>query len=248
MIHASLRAIGPVVGGPAALLTAVEEAAAPGGTLLMILGASDVPEWLWEPAPEEVRAPELAARAFHHTRTPALPEVGWLAEVFRTTPGTLVTDHPLGRFGARGARAAQLLRDAPWHDYYGPGSPLQRFVEAGGRVLRLGADLDTVTLLHYAEYLAPLADKRRLDRWVAVAESDGVTIRLVSALDDADGIVDWIGEDYFAVLTREYLATGRAAQGRVGNATSELLDGRDLLAFAVPWLARHLGRDSRHEP
>ena len=45
-----------------------------------------------------------------------------------------------GRFGARGRRAQELLADAPWHDYYGPGSPLDRFCRIGGRVLRTGRE------------------------------------------------------------------------------------------------------------
>ena len=57
-----------------------------------------------------------------------------LAEVFRTTSGTFVSNHPEGRFGARGAGADALVRDVPWDDYYGPGSPLARLVERGGTV------------------------------------------------------------------------------------------------------------------
>jgi aminoglycoside N3'-acetyltransferase len=168
--------------------------------------------------------------------------VGALAEVFRTLPRTVVSDHPDGRFGARGPRAAELLADVPWDDYYGPGSPLQRFTDAGGRVLRLGADLDTVTLIHYAEYLAPLPAKRRVRRHRMVAGRHGPELRVVECLDDSDGIVEYEGEDYFAVLLREYLGSGRAASGVVGRARSELLDAADLVAFAVAWMVDNLTR------
>ena len=40
------------------------------------------------------------------------------------------------------------------------GSPLEKVVQAGGRVLMLGAPLDTVALLHYAEHVAKIPDKR----------------------------------------------------------------------------------------
>jgi aminoglycoside 3-N-acetyltransferase len=53
---------------------------------------------------------------------------------------------------------------------------------------------------------------------------------------DEDGIVDWPGEDYFAVILREYLAAGRAKQGRVGLADSELIEARDLLDFGTQWM------------
>ena len=65
------------------------------------------------------------------------------------------------------------MADQPWHDYYGPGSPLEKLCRRGGRILRLGADPDTVTALHYAEYLADLPDKRRV-RWdYVLAGEDG---------------------------------------------------------------------------
>jgi aminoglycoside N3'-acetyltransferase len=69
--------------------------------------------------------------------------------------------------------------------------------------------------------------------------------RTVECLDDSNGIVDHPGEDYFAQLLRAYLATGRAAVGRVGNATSELIDAADLVPFAVDWMANHLAGGSR---
>ena len=170
-----------------------------------------------------------------------------LAEVFRTTPGTVVSDHPEGRFGARGALAEELMAAVPWNDYYGPGSPLDRLVQHGGKVLRLGADVDTVTLLHWAESLAPIVDKRRVRRHRLVVGHDGrPTVRVVDTLDDSGGIADYDGieEDEFGVILREYLATGRAVLGRVGGADAELIEGADLVTFAVEWIVTHAaGRD-----
>jgi aminoglycoside N3'-acetyltransferase len=103
-----------------------------------------------------------AAPAFDKDRTPADPDVGVLAEVFRQLPGTLVNDHPDGRFGARGHRSAAVLQDPlPWDDYYGPGSTLERLVTAGAKILRLGADPDTVTLLHLASSHGRIRPRRR---------------------------------------------------------------------------------------
>lgn len=242
MVHASLRAIGPVDGGALGVIAALDEAVGPDGTLLMMIGVDD--PWSWvNDRPVRERAAALAdAVPFDTTATPAEPENGVLAEVFRTTPGTLVNDHPEGRFAARGARAAELIADQPWDDYYGPGSPLQRLVDAGGHVLRLGSDLDTVTLLHYAEYLVDLPTKRRVTRHRRIATPDGPVIRTVTCFDDSNGIVERPAdaEDYFATITREALQAGLAAVGPVGDATAELLPARALVAFAVDWMAHHL--------
>src|SRR5690606_31413547 len=241
MVHASLRQLGPVEGGRVSVVRAIDEALGPAGTWIMVLGASDEMAWVNE-RPEPERAALLAGtEPFDPLRTPAQEDVGWLAELFRQQPGTLVSDHPEGRFGARGARAAELLEDPPWHDYYGEGSALDRFARAGGRILRLGADDDTVTLLHLAEFRARLPAKRQVRRHRVVLSPAGPEIRVVDTLDDSDGIVDWDGPDYFGVILREYRATGRVRSGVVGNAPGELLEASDLLAFGIAWLERRFG-------
>ena len=240
MVHASLRRIGPVEGRADGVVDALEAAVGPAGTLLMVLGARDHWDWVNQ-RPEHERAGLLRdAEPFDSLVTPADPDVGVLPEVFRTRSGTLVSDHPDGRFGASGRQAGALLDDGPWDDYYGPDSTLARFVDAGGRVLRLGADLDTVTVIHYAEYLAPVASKRRVRRHHLVTAPGGPEVRVVECLDDSEGIVDRPGEDYFVLILREYFATGRAATGVVGGATSELIDAADLVEFSVAWMAEHL--------
>lgn len=240
MAHASLRAIGPVDGGPAGVLEALETAVGPDGTLLMILGAEIEHDWVNE-RPEAEREALLAdAPAFDPLVAPAFHEVGYLAEVFRRRPGTRVTDNPSGRFGARGRLVEALLADAPWDHYYGPGSPLERLCESGGKILRLGASPDTTTVLHYAEYLAEVPNKQRVRRHYRCQGPNGPVVRAVECLDDSDGIVPFEGEDYFAIILREYLALGRAREGRVAQAQAELIDATDLAAFGVKWMTEHL--------
>jgi aminoglycoside N3'-acetyltransferase len=241
MVHASLRKLGPVEGRAAGVIAALEQAVGIQGTLLMVLGARD--DWAWvNERPEAERAASLAdAVPFDASVTPAEPEVGVLAEVFRQLPGTLVSDHPEGRFAARGRLAAELVSEPPWDDYYGPGSALERLVTARGKVLRLGADIDTVTLIHYAEHLAQVPNKRRVVRHRKVGRGTGTRIVRVETLDDSQGIVDTDGPDYFGLLLREYLQLGRAREGTVGNARAELLDAADLVPFASAWMTQHLG-------
>ncbi len=234
-VHASLRRVGPIEGGAEGLVAALDRAVGPAGATMMVLGAQD--EWSWvNERPEAERGALLAgAVPFDALATPAQEDVGALAEVFRRCPGTLVTDHPEGRFGARGGMAAALLSDPPWDDYYGPGSALEKLLERGGKVLRLGADPETVTVLHYAEYLAPVEGKRRVRRYRRVKTQGGTAVRVVECLDDEHGIFDW-PEDYFGVIVREYLAEGRGRRGVVGRAQSELLDAKDVVEFGVAWM------------
>lgn len=240
MVHASLRALGPVEGGATGVIDAVLAAVEPAGTMVMTIGAHD--EWDWVNERPEAERPALLRDAvpFDHLATPADPDVGVLAEVFRTDPRTVVSDHPEGRFAAAGHEAATLMANVPWDDYYGVGSVLERVVRAGGKILRLGADPDTVTLLHHAEYLVDIAPKRRVRRHRLVAGPAGPVLRVVACLDDSKGIVEHPGEDYFATILRAYLATGRARIGTVGAAPSEVLDAADLVVFAERWMAANL--------
>ena len=242
MVHASLRAVGPVVGGADGVLDAIDAVIGPTGSILVNTGVRDDLDWVNDRPEAERPALLEGSEPFDARATPADPDNGVLAEVFRTRSATVVSDHPEGRFGASGPLAHALVDDVPWDDYYGPGSPLDRFVAASGKVLRLGADPDTVTLIHLAEHLVELPDKRRVRRHRMVTGPDGPVIRVVDTLDDSDGIVEHDGPDEFITILREYLATGRAAVGMVGGATSELLDGADLVAFAVDWMSEHLAR------
>jgi aminoglycoside N3'-acetyltransferase len=241
MPHASLRAIGPVEGGAAGVVAALDAAVGAEGTLLMTIGARD--DWAWvNEHPEPERARLLAgSEPFDAATAPSDPDNGVLAEVFRTTPETRVSDHPEGRFAARGADAAALVNDVPWDDYYGPGSPLARFVERRGKVLRLGADIGTVTAIHYAEYLADVPDKIRVRRHRLVTTPTGPAVVVVEGLDDDEGIVRHPGPDYFGVILEAYLATGAAQEGQIGGARSELIDAGDIVAFAARWMTQRFG-------
>lgn len=244
MVHASMRSLGPIEGGALGLIEALDRAVGTDGTLLMTLGADD--PWSWVNEHDLTVDERLAALAdatpFETASTAADPDVGVLAEVFRTALGSVVNDHPEGRFGARGHRAHAMVDNPPWDDYYGPGSPLERLVQSQGKVLRLGASLDTVTLLHYAEFLCDMPDKRRVTRHRHIAAPDGPVVRTVNCLDDSDGIVAGANdlEDYFITITRAALAAGLATVGRVGAATAELFDAGQLVDFAADWMTANL--------
>lgn len=224
MVHASMRAVG---GRAETLLSALDHAVGPQGHLLMLICAQ-------EDAPFD---PLVSA---------AWDELGVLAEVFRSAPGTVVNDHPVARFAARGPQARALIWDPPLDDYYGPGSPLDRLVQRGGKVLRLGADEDTLTLFHHAEYRADLPHKRRAQRKVLCAGPGGPHWVHLGCLDDDDGVAEFAGEgDYFAHMWRAYRDSEQARRGPVGHAAAELCDARSLVAHGVAWLEANLLRAGR---
>ncbi|MEQ1569743.1 MAG: AAC(3) family N-acetyltransferase [Myxococcota bacterium] len=220
MTHASLRRLGPVERGARGVIEAQRAAVGPAGTLTMVLCAS-------EDVPFDA-----------HTTPVDVEDMGWLAEVFRTTPGVEVNDHAADRFAAIGPAAGHLLHPPLVHHYHGPGSVLDRFTAAGGRVLRLGANPDTVTLTHYAEYLAAVPNKIHARRRYVRADTGE---QWIDSLDDTDGIAVWEHGDYFPRIFLDYRASGRARIGRVGQVDAELLDAPDFVGFAVAWMNANLG-------
>lgn len=138
MVHASLRALGPVEGGAATVLDALLDTVGPDGTLLM-------------PALTYATV-NASSPAFHAADTPAC--VGALAEFFRTRPGTLRSVHPTHSVCAVGPRAEPMLA-AHENDATpcGPGSPFRLLADSGGQLLFLGCGTRPNTMMHAVEEL-----------------------------------------------------------------------------------------------
>lgn len=238
MLHASVRAIGSVVGGPDVVLQALLDVLTAHGTLMMYVG--------WEDAPYELASwPEQRQRAYLEESPPFDPATSrayrkWsiLTEYLRTWPGACRSQHPDGSFAAVGAHAHWLTKDHPLQYGYGPGSPLAKLCDVGGQVLLLGAPFDSLTLLHYAEHLAKVPDKRIVRyRMPVLRDEQRVWVEL-EEFDTSRGIVDWQGGDYFTVIAEDFLKSGRGRSGRVGAAESYLFHAPELVEFAVDWLER----------
>ena len=105
-------------------------------------------------------------------------------------------------------------------------------------MLRLGADIDTVTLTHWAEYRADIPRKKTVRRRYVRAD---IGAQWIESLDDTDGIARWPDGDYFSQILIDFLAAGKARCGPVGNCWAELFSASDFVPFAVRWLERRFG-------
>jgi aminoglycoside 3-N-acetyltransferase len=238
MVHAACRQVGPVLGGPDAIVDALCDAVGPDGTIMAYLDW-DAP---WEDlvdADGRVR-PEWRPHVlpFDPARTRAARENGTLPEFIRTTPGARRSGNPGASMAAIGRLAEWLTADHPLDYGYGPGTPLARLVEAGGKVLMLGAPLDTMTLMHHAEHLARLPGKRVRRTEVPFAAASGVEWRVIEEYDTCDPVVDVLPENFIERIVEAYLATGAGRRGEVGEAPSVLVEAADILPFGVAWLER----------
>lgn len=239
MLHASVRAIGWIVGGPDVVLRALLDVLTPSGTLMMYISWEDTTETMpgWSP---ERQAVYLAyCPPFDPFRSRAKRDWSILTEYLRTWPGAMRSANPGASVAAVGARAEWITQDHPLQYGYGPGSPLDKLCQVGGHVLLLGAPLDTITLFHHAEHMARLPHKRTV-RYQVPLLRDGRRVWVeVEEYDTGDGIVDWPGGEYFPAIAQEYIAAGRARIGQVGAARSHLFEAADLDRYAVEWMERH---------
>ncbi len=117
LVHTSFRSLGPVDGGPEALIAALRRAIGPEGTLVM---------------------PTMTdgATVFDPRTTPT-HEMGITAERFWRQPGVLRSTHPGGSFAADGPLASRICAPQPLSPPHGLDSPVGRVMELGGQILLL---------------------------------------------------------------------------------------------------------------
>ncbi|MEW2085820.1 AAC(3) family N-acetyltransferase [Streptomyces sp. NPDC005283] len=238
MVHASLRTVGAVEGGPVGVVRALRTALGPQGTLV-------VPSFTTENSDtspsyrervrglgeEDLAAVRASMPPFDRAATPA-PLMGALAETVRLSPGALRSGHPQTSFAALGPRAGRIVADHDADCHLGERSPLARLYDVGAQVLLLGTGFDTCTAFHLGEYRLP-GPPRRSYRCVVSANGG----RRWWEYEDVD-----LDDSDFAALGADFERGPRGSgvrTGPVGSAHSRLLRLVDAVDFAQGWLREH---------
>lgn len=246
MVHASVRAVGEVAGGPDQIHLALKDALTDQGTLMMYASCPAYVDEIGRGNLTAEQERELLEKlpAFDPMTARSARDNGALVELLRTYPGSSVNHH-VARFVVWGRHAAHLISTQPWNYAFGRQSALERFVELDGKILLLGCDHDSVTFLHYAEHIVDIPGKR-IARYKVPADDSGVRKwREMEEVDTSDGGAHSHWPDrFFARLVDTYLRRTQNTGGRVGDAPSVLLDARGLLAFALP-VMQAVARDPR---
>ena len=208
MVHSSLGRVGWTDGGPIAVVKALLNVLGPSGTLVM-------------PAESPQLADPANTQLFDPRTTPTT--MGAIPEAFRSYPGTLRSNHPLGSVCANGPLAREITAQHALELYEGPGTPFEKLYALDAWTLLLGVGFNRCTSLHYAESLTP--NRRTMISRFPIAE-DGVPVwveKLSMATDDST---------HFPIVGKQFVDDGHVRGGKVGNADALLFSTRALVDFA----------------
>jgi len=233
IVHTSLSALGWVVGGEQAVVTALRAAVGAGGTIVM-----PVQSWqLCDPALLRQTDAQWWPLVRGHlpvydpATTPS-KNMGVVAEHFRTLPDTLRSAHPHRSFAAAGRLAADVVARHDLSEPMGEGSPLAVLYDVGAQVLLLGVSAASCTALHLAEHRCEYPGKHRTGNGAPVLVAGHRRWRSWQELDvSADDFVH-VAEDFAA-------ASGLRRTATVGRGVGHLLPVRELVDFAAGWFPAH---------
>jgi aminoglycoside 3-N-acetyltransferase len=236
MLHASVRSVGEVAGGPDTIHLALKSALTPQGTLMMY---ASCPRYYDEVGRgnltmEQEREIREKLPVFDPLTARSERDNGILVEFLRTYPGSHVNHH-VARFVCWGKQTEHLLAGQPWNYAFGADSALERFLLLDGKIVLLGSDHDATTFLHYVEHVVDIPGKRVARYQVPVMENGCRAWRAMEEFDTSgDGAhANW-PDRFFAKIVDSFLLKTANNGVLVGNAMTHLLTARELLDFALP--------------
>ena len=154
-VHSRLSAFNYMIGGARTIVDVLMELTDNGGTLLMptqVRDNSEPSDWSDPPVSPAVYKAVRSAIPPYNPVTSDIPNMGEVVKNFRSREGVVISNHPCVSYAAWGRYAKLLCNRQSIHFPLSEESPTARLYEMKGNVLLLGADFDTVTCMHLAEY------------------------------------------------------------------------------------------------
>jgi len=235
LLHSSLSSIGWVVGGPVAVIQALELVLGPNGTLVMPTHSgdlSDPKDWNNPPVPESWKdIIRQTMPAFEPDLTPTRG-MGRIPETFRKKNGVIRSNHPHDSFAASGTESEFITNDHSLDFGLGERSPLARIYDLDGWVLLLGVNFENNTSLHLAELRADFPSKKVVEQSGPIIKNGNRSWVPIKSLED--------NTNDFMKIGRAYRKSGgRIKTGKIGNAKAELIPQRDLVDFTARWMSEN---------
>lgn len=238
MVHAAMSKVGPLLNGPDALTRALLDVLGPEGTMVVYASWDSVHDDLLDDEGRVLPEWRDHVPGFDVAASRAVRMNGVIAEFVRTTPGARRSVNPGASVAALGRLADWITADHPQDYGFGPGTPLAKLVEVNGRVLMVGAPWDTMTLVHHADHLANIPEKRLVRYEVPLATERGTEWRFMEEFDTTEPIVEGLPENYIEQIVQAFVTAGNGREGMIGQAPSLLIEAKPMCAFAIGWLER----------
>jgi len=215
LVHSSLKSLGRVDGGPETVIDALLDVLGPEGLLVF-------------PSFQKGGEHKLLREGvvFDVRSTPT--GQGFLPETFRQRPCVIRSLSPTHCLAACGPGAEEFLAG---HEKctvsVGHGTPFDKFVERGGKILLLGVTHACNTMLHYVENTGGAPTVSRELFTPTVIDAAGQT-HTVPTYPHMPGL-----RRNYERVEPELMAAGAQINGMVGQAVARLVDARAM--------AQHLG-------
>jgi aminoglycoside 3-N-acetyltransferase len=203
VVHSSLSSFGRVEGGAATVVDALLEVLGPDGTLI-------VPTFNFEPG------------VFDPRETPSI--VGKITEEVRLRPNAVRSHHPTHSVAAIGRLAEAITEGHERVDAFGRGSALFKALQAGAKILQLGTNHTTNSMIHVAEEIfgVPYLDRQRQ---VGIVSARGKVVR------------KWVRRpgcsQGFDVIEDTLEAKNQIAETMIGNCRARLMTARAVVDAAI---------------
>lgn len=208
LVHCAFSQVKPVENGPLGLITALQTAVGPHGTLVMPSMTDD------------------DSHPFDPQRTPCLG-MGIVAHTFWQQPHVWRSNSPHA-FAAAGPQAAHITAAPPLTVPHGLDSPVGQVYELDGQILLLGVNHDDNTTIHLAENLAGVRYRRQ--KTLAIWQNGELVHISYEEIDHCC--------QKFRLVDEWLKASHSQQHSQVGHAEARLMRARDVVAVVMAQLQR----------
>lgn len=220
ILHSSFKSLGKIEGGAETFIKAVCDVLTPEGTLLMPSFSHPTED-----------------RYFDMLTMPS--RTGYITEVFRRLPDSIRSQHPTHSVCAWGKRASEFVAGHENTSAIGKDSPFHKAAKAGARVIMVGCDFRSLSLVHVSEaivrvpYLGKVFYKDG-DVTLTLRKDDGSEVKV-------PGFDKPLDSEGFSRL-QDYMEEKRKIEkSKVGLATTLYCSAAEVLSNAVALLKENSG-------